>query len=436
MLGKLTRGLLLCATTLAAIPAGATLASAETVRVWSRESEDSIQTLRAVAAAFTKKTGIEVDLFYAMTDFEQRIARAAAGRDLPDLVLNDATMLGQLRKMKIVEPVDPATIPGAEAILPAAWDSVKGGDGKDYAVPVSAQAFALFIRKDWREKLGLPVPTTWEEVHALAKAFTAQDPDGNGKADTYGFLMPLSTTRGYTSWFASSFIWQAGGDFVARDGEGFRPTLATPEVAAAMTYLRSFLCEGLAQPGAINATTADAVPSFRSGQTGMLLSGPYHIALFDKEPGRDKIEVVPPPAGPGGMGSLAEGTSAYFMRGSKAPEAARAFVSFLISEEGQKIAMAAGTDAVPIVRLPVNAALSAEAVHDDPRWGVFAATFAAHSHYMPAVPNWTPIRLATAEGFNRILSDCQSDVAAGLAETDKAVAAELKAQDALAGAAN
>ena len=36
---------------------------------------------------------------------------------------------------------------------PAAWDAAKGADGKFYAVPFSAQSFALFIRKDWREKL-------------------------------------------------------------------------------------------------------------------------------------------------------------------------------------------------------------------------------------------------------------------------------------------
>jgi multiple sugar transport system substrate-binding protein len=148
------------------------------------------------------------------------------------------------------------------------------------------------------------------------------------------------------------------------------------------------------------------------------------------------VEVVPPPAGPGGIGSLAEGTSAYFMRGSKNPEQARAFVEFLISEEGQKIAMAADSDAVPIVRLPVNKALNAEEVHGDPRWGVFAKTFAEHAHYMPGVPNWTPLRLTTAEGFNRILANCDSDVTAELARTDEAVAADLSAQDALAKAAN
>ena len=53
--------------------------------------------------------------------------------------------------------------------------------------------------KTGREKLGLPQPKSWDDIQALAKAFTTQDPDGNGKNDTYGFIVPASTTRGYAS---------------------------------------------------------------------------------------------------------------------------------------------------------------------------------------------------------------------------------------------
>jgi putative aldouronate transport system substrate-binding protein len=44
----------------------------------------------------------------------------------------------------------------------------------------------LVIRKDWLDKLKLPVPKTTEEYLQVAKAFTEQDPDGNGKKDTLG----------------------------------------------------------------------------------------------------------------------------------------------------------------------------------------------------------------------------------------------------------
>lgn len=45
----------------------------------------------------------------------------------------------------------------------------------------------LVIRKDWLENLGLEMPKTAEELHEVMRAFTEDDPDGNGVADTIGF---------------------------------------------------------------------------------------------------------------------------------------------------------------------------------------------------------------------------------------------------------
>ncbi|OUS75858.1 hypothetical protein B1748_15640 [Paenibacillus sp. MY03] len=62
-------------------------------------------------------------------------------------------------------------------------------DGKLYEVGRMNEVYplvSLFIREDWLDKLGLEAPTTEEEMLAVAKAFTEQDPDGNGVKDTYG----------------------------------------------------------------------------------------------------------------------------------------------------------------------------------------------------------------------------------------------------------
>ncbi|MCY9656631.1 extracellular solute-binding protein [Paenibacillus chondroitinus] len=62
-------------------------------------------------------------------------------------------------------------------------------NGKTYffgrTTPFTSNHF-LMIRKDWLDKLKLPMPTTTEEYLKVAKAFTDQDPDGNGKKDTLG----------------------------------------------------------------------------------------------------------------------------------------------------------------------------------------------------------------------------------------------------------
>lgn len=411
--------------------AGTAAAQAQTISVWSRQTDESISVLKALTDAFTADTGIKVETFNTGIDFEQRLARAAAGRTLPDIVLNDTTAIGQMRQMGILEAIDPAKIDGSQEVSSSAWDGAKAGDGQIYSVPISAQAFAMFIRKDWREKLNMPQPKTWDDVRKLAEAFTNKDPDGNGKADTFGMAIPGSTTRGYASWFISSFIWQAGGDYVKQAPDGFIPTLNTPQVAEALTYVRGMICDKLAQPGAINATTGDTLPTFRSGQTGIFISGPYHIPQLDAEPGKDVVEVVMMPAGPAGVASLAEGTSAYLLKSVKDVDAANKFLAFLISPKGQEIAMAQGSGKTPIVRLPVNTKVDVNAVRNDPRWMVFKETFDKYGHYMPPVPNWTAIRTVTGEGFNRILAQCDANVAEELEALNTQVATELSGQNAL-----
>ncbi|WNR46198.1 extracellular solute-binding protein [Paenibacillus roseipurpureus] len=62
-------------------------------------------------------------------------------------------------------------------------------NGKTYfmgrTLPFTANHYVM-IRQDWLDKLKLPVPKTTEEYLQVAKAFTEQDPDGNGKKDTLG----------------------------------------------------------------------------------------------------------------------------------------------------------------------------------------------------------------------------------------------------------
>jgi putative aldouronate transport system substrate-binding protein len=66
-------------------------------------------------------------------------------------------------------------------------------DGKLYGVPPlndNRQFGALlWIRDDWLAKLGLEAPATIDEMINMARAFTFNDPDGNGRNDTYGLAL-------------------------------------------------------------------------------------------------------------------------------------------------------------------------------------------------------------------------------------------------------
>lgn len=73
----------------------------------------------------------------------------------------------------------------------ATWDNTRI-NGKNYVLPSVRPLDAssvIGIRKDWLDKLNLKVPQTTDELYEVMKAFVEQDPDGNGKRDTYGYNM-------------------------------------------------------------------------------------------------------------------------------------------------------------------------------------------------------------------------------------------------------
>ncbi len=66
-------------------------------------------------------------------------------------------------------------------------------DGKIYGIYRSRVIGrqGVTIRKDWLDNLGLAMPTTIDEFENVLKQFTENDPDGNGKKDTYGMIITV-----------------------------------------------------------------------------------------------------------------------------------------------------------------------------------------------------------------------------------------------------
>lgn len=276
-------------------------------------------------------------------------------------------------------------------------------------MPFSVQANLLFIRKDWLDRLHLPVPTTWAQVAADAVAFTKDDPDGDGKADTYGMDVPGSTSRGYISWWWSTMLWQNGGDYVKSDGGGkYTATLDSPAAVTAAQQFEQLACTDKAvQPGYLNDDTTAANKAFETGVAGIYLTGPYAFATFDATAVKGKYEVVAPPLGPT-PATLAEGTDMYLMAGAKTDEA-RTLLSFMISAKAQNLGMTAVPTAT-VVRLPVNKTASATAAHqNDPRWTLAQQVFANEGHFeYDSMPNWTALRQETSNEINTMMANCAS----------------------------
>ena len=401
------------------------------LQIWVRKppGSNTEKTDQQLAAAFTAKTGVPARVTALFDDFETKLQQAAAQKKLPDIVINDTDRLGGLVKQGLVREVD--TKPAD--LTPSSWSAATGADGKVYGVPFSAQSFALFIRKDWRTKLGLTLPTSWADLDALATAFTTRDPDGNGKPDTYGYVIPASTKRGYTSWYFANFLWSAGGDFLTGANGKFTPAINTPQsLAAVQEFQKQFCTDKSVVPGSVTAETTQAHPLFETGKGGIYLTGPYNMARFDKNLGKDKYEVVALPAGPGGKSvSLAEGENIYLMAGSANPAGQTEFAEYATSVEGQTLGMAGDTDG-NVVRLPVNTKVDMASVRKDTRWQLFADIYRDGARYVPVVPDWTPFRQSSADTLNALVADCATDPKTALDKLAGTFADELTKQGAKA----
>lgn len=404
------------------------------LQIWVRKppGSNTEKTDIQLAARFTAETGIPARVTALFDDFETKLQQAAAQKHLPDLVINDTDQVGALVKQGLVTPVDRSKI--GNDLGDTAWQAATASDGKIYGVPFSLQSYALLIRKDWRTKLGRPEPKTWADLDALAKAFTTGDPDGDGKADTYGYVIPGSTKRGYLAWYFSTWLWSNGGDFLSGKPGAYTPAINSPRSVAAVDELKKQFCtDKTVVPGSITAQTTDAHPLFESGKGGIYLTGPYNMARFDKNLGRDKYEVVALPAGPDGTApaTLGEGENIYLMAGSKNPAGQLKFAAFATSVEGQTLGMAGNTDG-NVVRSPVNIKVNTDEVRHDPRWTLFGQLLRQDAHFAPAVPDWTPFRQDAADTLNAIASTCSLDVKTQLDKLAGTFSEELGKQGAKA----
>jgi multiple sugar transport system substrate-binding protein len=400
------------------------------LEIWTRRTPASDQeaTTKRLAEAFTKKTGIPTKVVAIFEGFETKLQQRASQRDLPDIVINDTAQVGTLVDQGLVREVKKDEIEGGEDISDRAWDAAKAIDGRYYAVPTSAQAFAMFIRKDWREKVGLPQPKSWDDLVTLGKAFTEKDPDGNGKKDTAGFVIPASTERGYASWYWSSFLYQAGGDYFEEKDGKFSSAVASDEAVTAATWFQDLFCKSkIVMPGAVTANTNTAHQIWEAGKAGIYLTGPWLLGRFDKSPIGGRYEVVPAPPGPDGAGVLAEGENVYLMAGSKNESGQEKFAEFAASVEGQEIGMD-GDRAGPIVRLPINTKVEQSNTRKDPRWDIFQKEYDEAGVYSPVVTNWTPFRQLSADALNALAANCSADPKQTMTELSEKFDAELEKQ--------
>ncbi|CAM4431303.1 extracellular solute-binding protein [Paenibacillus macerans] len=211
---------------------------------------------------------------------EERINTALASTSLADIVsltiLENASVRNALKAGMFWE-VGPYLdeFPNLGAISEEQRRAASIG-GKLYGVPFLKDVArnGVVIRKDWLDKLGLEVPKTTGELMAVAKAFTEQDPDGNGKKDTYGFIdrsdLIYGAFKTLSSYFGTPNYWE-----VSEDGK-FTPEFETEGYLKTMDYMKELYVNGYINQDFAVTAKKDQQDGFSQGKAGI-----YVGALFD-----------------------------------------------------------------------------------------------------------------------------------------------------------
>lgn len=146
-----------------------------------------------------RRTNVKLDIEWVPSgDLNNKLDLLLASGDLPEVVAyqdnNRPTLVSAIKNGAFWDLTpflgDLSEYPNLKNNL--AKDALKylTVDGKIYAVPRSRSRVdgGIKIRKDWLDRLNIPVPTTFDEYEAALKKIVESDMDGNGKNDTVGLL--------------------------------------------------------------------------------------------------------------------------------------------------------------------------------------------------------------------------------------------------------
>lgn len=107
-------------------------------------------------------------------------------------------------------------------------------------------SFARLARKDWLENLGMDYPETIDELYEMARAFTEDDPDGNGQDDTVGMVAAGTWNLQDIFYAFDAPLNGFGGDPITWDEneQAFVDSFLKPEAAEALAFIAELYQNG------------------------------------------------------------------------------------------------------------------------------------------------------------------------------------------------
>ncbi|MGG1516599.1 extracellular solute-binding protein [Paenibacillus oryzisoli] len=154
-------------------------------------------------------------------------------------------------------------------------------DGKIYLLPRFRDGARHIIayRKDWAKNLGIDEPKTLDDLAKMAKAFTDNDPDKNGKNDTIGYAEYASLdalSRDISVYFGGPMNNGIMNDQVV-------PNFLTPEYFEALKWYRNlYAAKAINQDFALLNNTQQA-ELFTKSKAGIIIAVDSNVKTYQRD---------------------------------------------------------------------------------------------------------------------------------------------------------
>ncbi|MFD0669962.1 extracellular solute-binding protein [Cohnella sp. GCM10027633] len=241
-------------------------------------------------------------------EVKNQLSTRIAASDPPDIMeLVDRNHLLQLANMGALLDLTPYLndLPNVKQL--ATEEGLKKGvvNGKTYALAKAPTLLtqSYWIRKDWLTNLNLPMPTTFDELLEVAKAFAEKDPDGNGKKDTLG--MTAQEWLAFNPIFGSYGVGSSYKDIYIKDGQAIS-AVYDPAYRDALASVKKLLDAGVVDPELFSNKGAVPRDKAITGQAGIIytdfeLFRDEHAASIKAANPNAEWAIVPSLTGPGGQ---------------------------------------------------------------------------------------------------------------------------------------
>lgn len=368
-----------------------TASAQEKLTMWARNTSEAFMPTLIQAFNASHKTQIELQIVPS-AEMVQKYATAAAGGSAPDFVSLDLVYSPSFAKAGVLEDLtDMAkSLPYFDQLSKA---HVGAGtyEGQIYALPMSADASVLLWNKKLFKKAGLDPekgPANWAEIEEAAGKVNALG------GDIHGFYF-AGACGGCNAFTFMPLIWASGGDILVDDGK--KATLDSPQMHDAINFYRDMVAKGYVPESAKTDSGKNFFGGFATDNIGISPIGAFAIGNLVKNYPSVDFGVTFIPGKTGGKASFAGGDNFVVTAGRDHLDAAKEFLEFVYSVEGQTLLAKGGS-------LPTRADVAVEAVKSlDERYQI--ATEAMKIGRTPSSPVYNDIINSNTGPWKQMLNE-------------------------------